>query len=114
LRIKDIKNRYAKAYRQWRSDPASICPPDGETLTDAFERVTEALIKLLKKRDETVAIVAAPIVAALIECAITREPLENLWQIVDQGKNVKSFTLESHAPDNAVPTGQLVETELLT
>jgi phosphoserine phosphatase len=114
LRIKDIKNRYAKAYRQWRSDPASICPPDGETLTDAFERVTEALITLSKKnKDQTVAVVAAPIVAALVECAITRKPLENLWQIVDESKNVKSFTMESHAP-NTVPTGQLVETELAT
>jgi broad specificity phosphatase PhoE len=114
LRIKDIKKRYAKAYRQWRSDPASICPPDGEALTDASERIAEAMMKLTKKnKDKTVAVVAAPIVAALIECTITGEPLENLWQIVDQGKNVKNFTMENTAP-NTVPTGQLVATELPT
>ena len=82
LRVVEIKKRYGRAYKQWLTDPASIRPPQGESVPETYERVAQSLQNLYKKnRDKTVVIVAAFVVAALIECLITDKSLDQLWQI---------------------------------
>ena len=39
LQIDEIKRRNTKLFRQWIEDPRTICPPQGETIEDALERV---------------------------------------------------------------------------
>ncbi len=109
LRIKDIKQRYSRAYRHWREDPTSICPPEGETVVNAFNRVEESIKTINKKNKNgtTVAIVAAPIVAALIECIITGHPLEDLWSLSDN-TSIKKILLTDTVV-NGIPQGRLVE-----
>ena len=85
LMIKEIKNRFERAYRQWLSDPTSICPPQGESVTSASERICRALLLLQNKNnDKTVVIVGAKIVAALIECILTDSGLNQIWHFYDQ------------------------------
>ena len=85
LMIKEIKNRIERAYRQWLSDPTSICPPQGESVTSASERICRALLLLQNKNnDKTVVIVGAKIVAALIECILTDSGLNQIWHFYDQ------------------------------
>ena len=106
LRIKDIKKRYCRAYRQWRTDPTSICPPEGERVEDAWARVTKALETISRKnKTKTVALVAAPIVGALVECVLTAKPVERLWEIIDQAAAVREFTMNGSS-------GQLPATEV--
>ena len=94
LRIREIKKRYGRAYRQWRNDPLSVCPPEGESVADAFERVKESLRTIIRKNKyKAAAIVAGPMVAAMIECAITNQPLEVFWDIVDSNCAVKKFEM---------------------
>ena len=110
LRIKDIKQRYSRAYRLWREDPTSVCPPDGETVIDAFERVQES-IKLINKKNKngtTIAIVAAPVVSAIIECILTGHPLEELWSISDNNEPVKKVILNDTLV-NGAPQGRFVK-----
>jgi len=113
LQIKEIKNRFGSAYRQWRSDPVSVCPPQGECVAAAGERVIRALQKLGKKnKDKTVVVVAAPIVGALIECIMSAEGQhgilsgsgetitcdngnwERLWYFVDLAEPLRIFESE--------------------
>lgn len=94
LRISEIKKRYGRAYRQWRCDPTSVRPPQGESLEEAAVRVRESLLCLYRKnQDKTIVVVAAVMAAGLIECLMTGTPLEQLWQIVEEQENIRIFTI---------------------
>ena len=98
LRIKEIKNRFESAYRQWLSDPTSICPPQGESIPAASERICRALRLLQNKNnDKTVVIVGAKITAALIECILTESNLNQFWHYFDQPVPLRVF----ECPDNS-------------
>ncbi len=101
LQVRDIKNRYGRAYKQWRNDPLSVCPPQGECVSEALTRVRQAVVKLIKKnRNKSVVIVAAPIVAAIIECLLTSNSMEHFWRYADQGRVVKVFPDPEIITDN--------------
>ena len=94
LKIKDIKKRYGRAYRQWHSDPASICPPQGESLVTAGERICETLQKIDRKnKDKTFVIIAAPIAAALIECILNHDSLDKFWHFAENPKPLQAYDL---------------------
>jgi len=94
LRIREIKKRYGRAYRQWCCDPTSVRPPQGESLEEAARRVRKTLRNLNKKnQDKTIVVVAAVMVAALIECLLTGTPLEQLWPIVEKHEHIRLFDI---------------------
>ena len=67
LQFEDIRRRNHKVYRQWLEDPRTVCPPQGETIEEALNRVKQTLRALLKRhRDQTIAIVVAEPMAKLI------------------------------------------------
>ena len=69
LTAEELKRRYPKIYKKWHSDPASVSPPEGEALTDAFARLRQALEKLMRKQDDRcVAVVLGPLAFALVRC----------------------------------------------
>ena len=47
--VSDVKSKQPKVYRQFQEQPETVCPPQGETLCTAKQRVSAALAKLLKK-----------------------------------------------------------------
>ena len=49
LLMDDVKRKQPKVYRQWQDQPESVCPPEGETVAEARERVQAALAKITKK-----------------------------------------------------------------
>jgi len=48
MRIADVRQKQPKVYRQWQEQPEHVCPPEGEMLYEAEQRVRQALYKLLK------------------------------------------------------------------
>ncbi len=38
--VDDVKRKQPKVFRQWREQPETICPPEGEMLSDAQARVS--------------------------------------------------------------------------
>jgi len=97
LRVREIKQRYGKTYRQWRQDPNTICPPQGEMLETARERVSFSLAAIRKKqKGKIVVIVAAPIVSALIECVLMNKNISNLWSLHDKNNMVGIFNLQEN------------------
>jgi len=96
LRIAEIKKRYGRAYRQWRTDPTSVRPPQGESIPEACQRVNQTLHGLYKKnREKTIVIVASFIVAAIIECLVTGKNLDQLWHSAEQGNGLQIFDLST-------------------
>lgn len=70
LTVEDIRRKFPKAYKQWMDSPESICPPEGETVSEAMDRIRESLQKPLKKK-QSIAIVASEPLATLIVCVMT-------------------------------------------
>lgn len=107
LRMREIKERFPGAYRQWRSDPANACAPQGESMQGAYQRAAEGVAKVLAKASgETVVVVAAQIMCGLIECCLVGRELDGLWKIVEQDTPVRSFVKSGDRWVLAAETGQ--------
>ena len=82
LLIDDVKARQPKVYRQWQEQPESVCPPEGEMVANARNRVDAFLERILKKyRDGCVAIVAPEPLATIVKCRLQRNDLPDLWKV---------------------------------
>jgi broad specificity phosphatase PhoE len=76
LQIEEIKRRNTRLFRQWIEDPRTICPPQGETVEDALDRVRSALRPLVRRHQdgEFFALVVGEPLARLISCFLRRAP----------------------------------------
>jgi broad specificity phosphatase PhoE len=83
LQIDEIKRRNTKLFRQWLEDPATICPPQGETVERAMERIKSAFRPLLRRhQDEAIGLVVGEPLARLVACYLRGEPrvqLDDRW-----------------------------------
>ncbi len=79
--IEDVKRKQPKVYRQWREQPGIICPPQGEMLRAAQERVHTALTKILKKHKEgTIALVVPDPLAGVIQGELSKREIGDFWK----------------------------------
>ena len=79
--IKDVRKKQPKVYRQWQEQPEIVCPPQGEMLGDAEERVRAVMTKLLKRHKEgTIAVVVPEPLLSLLRRFIKHENLGDLWK----------------------------------
>lgn len=66
----EVRRKFPRVYKQWQDSPESICPPQGEPVSDALNRIRQSLQKPLKKKD-AIAIVASEPLATLVVCVVT-------------------------------------------
>ncbi|MCA9215766.1 MAG: histidine phosphatase family protein [Planctomycetales bacterium] len=79
--IEDVKEKQPKVYRQWQEQPETVCPPEGEMLEHARQRVHASLDRLIKKhKNGCIAIVLPEPLASLAQCYLERGNLGDLWQ----------------------------------
>ena len=84
LTHKEIRRRQPKVYKQWTEVPTTVCPPGGETLAEAEQRLRKALLNITKRhKNEAPLLVLRPIVLGLMRCILERRAPETLW---DQAK----------------------------
>ena len=80
--IEDVKLHQPKVYRQWQEHPETVCPPQGETVITARQRLAAALEKLLKKhKDGTIAVVAPEPLASMLRSVLNHSDLGDLWKV---------------------------------
>jgi len=83
LQIDEIKRRNTKLFRQWIDDPATICPPLGETVERAMERIKTAFRPLLRRhQNESIGLVVGEPLAKLVAAYLRDEPrvqLDEQW-----------------------------------
>jgi phosphoserine phosphatase len=79
--VSDVKAKQPKVYRQWQEQPENVCPPQGETLSLAKQRVSAALAKLIKKHkpDGVFAVVAPEPLASVIRNVVRHDAWGDLW-----------------------------------
>jgi len=79
--VDEVRKKQPKVYRQWQEQPESVRPPEGETLSEAEQRVRNCLIKLIKKHKEgVVALVAPEPLASIVRACLKQEELGDLWK----------------------------------
>lgn len=79
--IEEIKSQQPKVYRRWQGRPETVCPPEGEMVVAARQRIRDAVDRIAKRyRGSFVAIVVAEPLASLLQSEITQAPLVDLWQ----------------------------------
>jgi broad specificity phosphatase PhoE len=60
LQFEEIRRRNSKVFRQWLEDPRTVCPPQGETIEEAIERIRPVFRSLLKRhKAQVIALVVA-------------------------------------------------------
>ena len=79
--VKDVKTKQPKVYRQFQEQPATVCPPQGESVGNAEERLHWAVAKLIKKHksEGLVALVLPEPLASLLRHLVRHDELGDLW-----------------------------------
>lgn len=79
--IEEFRQKQPKLYRQGQDNPESLCPPGGESLSSAKERVASLIAKLIKKhRHGVVALVAPEPLASMVRSVLEQNDLGDLWK----------------------------------
>jgi probable phosphoglycerate mutase len=83
--VSDVKAKQPKVYRQWQEQPETVCPPQGETLSDAKERVQGAIAKLVKKHksEGLLAMVVPEPLASVVRRVLRQDDWGDLWHCSD-------------------------------
>ena len=50
--IDEVRLKHPKVYRQWQETPHYVCPPEGEMLQQAEDRVRKTITNLLKRHKD--------------------------------------------------------------
>lgn len=79
--IEEVKKKQPKVYRQWQDRPETICPPGGETLADAQQRVRKELKRLFRKHKKgVVALVVPDPLASMIRSILQKSEIGDIWK----------------------------------
>lgn len=79
--IEEVRRNQPRVYRTGQETPDDLCPPGGEAICDARQRIGKALRKAVRLgRDEIVAIVVPDPLATVIQGVIGGKDLGNLWK----------------------------------
>jgi broad specificity phosphatase PhoE len=79
--IEEFRQRQPRLYRQGQDNPESLCPPGGEALSAAKERVAALVAWMNKKhRQGVVALVVPEPLASVVRCVLEHSGLGDLWK----------------------------------
>ncbi len=95
LQVEEVKRKQPKVYKQWVEHPETICPPEGETISSAQERVANSLGKLLKKHKKgAIGLVVPEPLASVVRSYLTRTELSEVWQNGGEGESWLAIDVE--------------------
>ena len=77
LQVEDVKRMYPRVFKLWQESPIAVCPPRGETVLQALERVQKALEKPMRRKSSIALVLSEPLaslVAAVLRGAAPEQP----------------------------------------
>jgi broad specificity phosphatase PhoE len=87
MRIDEVRRKQPKVYRQWQDKPEVVCPPEGEMLADAEDRVKTAIGKLVKRhKDGVIGLVVSEPLASVVRHLVNHSDLGDLWKANGHGQ----------------------------
>ena len=106
LTVEELKRRNPKAFKRWSEDPSAVCPPEGEDLAEAYERLRDFILQLVRKQGKrSVAVVLGPLAFAVTRCALEEANLTEVRSMMS-AEPVHYFLVDSEVGfDKAVVDG---------
>jgi broad specificity phosphatase PhoE len=94
--VEDVRHKQPKVYRQWQEQPENVCPPEGEMLGQADERVRTAVAKLLKRHKEggAIGLVLPEPLLSLARRFLSHGELGDLWKAPNGHERFESIAVE--------------------
>jgi len=84
--VEEVRVNQPRVFRQLQDHPETVCPPQGEPVGLALERVQTLISRLLRKhRSGTVAIVVPEPLASFVRAFLSRSDLGDLWKAECEG-----------------------------
>jgi broad specificity phosphatase PhoE len=84
--IDEVKHSQPKVFRQLQDHPETVCPPDGEPISNAIERVRMELARLTRKhKTGTIALVIPEPLATLVRSILSHSDVGDLWRAECEG-----------------------------
>jgi broad specificity phosphatase PhoE len=79
--IEEVRLSQPKVFRQLQDHPETVCPPEGEPVSAALERVRAVINRLIRKHGEaTIALVIPEPVASLVRAVVCQCEVGDLWK----------------------------------
>ena len=103
--VDEVRVKQPKVYRQWQEHPENVCPPEGEMLSEAADRIDEAMERLVRKhRSGNIGLVVPEPLATLVANRLSGGELGDLWKTQNGCNCCQEFELQSpgRRPDPAV------------
>lgn len=86
MQLEEVRRKQPKVYRQWQENPATVCPPEGEMISNCRERAMAALAKLQKKhKDGIIGVVVPEPLAGILYCNLTHCESAEGWRANTRG-----------------------------
>jgi broad specificity phosphatase PhoE len=101
--IEEVRLRQPKVYRQWQEQPETVCPPQGEMLSQAEDRVSAALTPLLKRhKGGIIGLVVPEPLASVVRHWLKQSELGDLWKTGNEHGQWEALEVEpgavAHSP----------------
>ena len=81
MQVSEVRHKQPKVYRQWQEQPENVCPPDGEMIEQAEQRIRTAMYKLLRRhKDGVIGLVIPEPLASLVRRHLKHDDLGDLWK----------------------------------
>jgi phosphoserine phosphatase len=98
MAIQEVRHKQPKVYRQWQEQPETVCPPQGEMLGQAEDRVRDTVNRLLKRhKDGVIGLVVPEPLFSLVRRLMTHAALGDLWKPRNGQKPWEVFEVEPEA-----------------
>jgi len=104
--IDEVRVNQPKVFRQLQDHPETVCPPQGEPVGAALDRVRAIVSRLLRKhRSGTVAIVVPEPLASFVRHVLGEPEFGDLWKAECEGGGWKLIDVAGEPATAAASTG---------
>ena len=92
----DLCDRFTKAYRLWKEDPAAVTPAEGESLLEVQNRLLRAISRISEKAARNrPAVVLRPIIRGLFYCLLEKVDTSHLRKILQEHPLIEQVTFNA-------------------
>jgi broad specificity phosphatase PhoE len=80
--VAELRDSQPRVYRRWQEFPETVCPPGGETIDEARERICRLVDKIRRKhRSGSIAIVVPEPAASILRQQLSHsDSMGDLWR----------------------------------
>ncbi len=79
--IEEVRRTQPKVYKQGQESPLNLCPPGGETIQQAKDRVVKAIKKVTRRSGGgTIALVIPDPLASIVHSILEGDDIRDLWK----------------------------------